>query len=128
MGTPDRFAEESRGSGRDGGEVLVCAPLPWQQLVDALGRVGGDPVENVTQPCLGVDAVELGGLGQGVDGGGAVTTVIGASKQPVLAAKGQFPFILPMSGRFAASIIAGIPISGWMLRSIAFCGGMMGRM
>ncbi len=36
----------------------------------------GDAAENVFEPGLGVDVVELGGGDQGVDGGGALATAI----------------------------------------------------
>jgi hypothetical protein len=35
--------------------------------VDPLGRVVGQPGEDVGEPSLRIDAVELGGLDQGVD-------------------------------------------------------------
>ena len=56
---------------------------------------------------LGVEAVELGGLDEGEDPGGACTTLVRAREEPVLAAEGDCPVILPMSGK-KLSITAGI--------------------
>ena len=80
-----QHAHKARRAGRSGGLVLRGGPIPGQKLVDALGRVGSEAREDVAEPSLGVDAVELGGLGQRVDGGGALATVIGAGEQPILA-------------------------------------------
>src|SRR5438067_36230 len=74
---------------RSGGLVLRGGPIPGQELVDALGRVGGEPREDVAQPCLGVETIELGGLGQRVDGGGALAAIVGTCEQPILAAEGD---------------------------------------
>ena len=51
----------------------------------------GDAAEDVAQIGLGVEAVELGGFDQGVDGGGAFAAGVGAGEQVVLAAQGQGP-------------------------------------
>ena len=64
------------GSRGDGGLVLRGGPVPGQELVDSLGRMGSEPGEDVAQPRLGIDVVELGGLGQAVDGSGALATVV----------------------------------------------------
>jgi hypothetical protein len=56
---------------------------------------------------LRVEAVELGTFNQRIDRGGAAAAGIGAGKQIILAANGNRPFILPMSGRRSRSIIAG---------------------
>ena len=40
------------------------------------------------EQCLGIDIVELGGLHQGVDDGGALAAAIGPAEQPGLATEG----------------------------------------
>ena len=68
------------------------------ELVDGVGEVG-----------FGVEAVELGGLDQGVKDGGALAACIGADKQEVLAADrdaAQQPLIqraYPKAAQFRAS-------------------------
>ena len=49
----------------------MLGDVPGQQFVDAVDRVVGDAGQDVAQIGLGIEAVELGGLDQGVDGGGA---------------------------------------------------------
>src|SRR5579862_1786985 len=71
---PSDVAVSASGSRRDGGLILRGGPVPGQELVDALGRMGSEPGEDVAQPRLGIDVVELGGLDQGVDGSGALAT------------------------------------------------------
>ena len=76
------------------------------------GRVVGDAGEHVGEIVLRVGPVELGGLDQGVDRGGAAAPGIGASEQVILAANRNRPVILPISGRRSRSIIAGTHIMG----------------
>jgi hypothetical protein len=65
--------------------------VPRQQLVDlALGMIG-DAGDGVAQPGFGIDLVELGGLDEAVDGGGAVAALIEACEQPVLATDRDAP-------------------------------------
>src|ERR1700741_5506051 len=45
--------------------------------------------EDVGEPSLRIDVVELGGLDQRVDHGGAVAALVGAGEGPVLAAHGD---------------------------------------
>lgn len=47
----------------------------------------GDAGEDIGEPGLRIDIVELGGLDEGVDDGGALAAAIGAAEQPCLAAK-----------------------------------------
>jgi len=67
----------------------------------------GDAGEPVGEVVLRVEAVELGALDQGVDCCGAAAAGIGAGKQVILAAEGNRPVILPISGRRSKSIIDG---------------------
>jgi len=64
-------------------------PGPRQQFVDALGRMVREPDRHVGQPGLRIDVVELCGLDQRVDGGGAVAARIRATEGPVAAADGD---------------------------------------
>jgi len=65
--------------------VTVRRPRPWEvghsllrsmlsvtprhEFVELCDLVVGDPSENIRQPCLWIDAVELGGLDQGIGDG-----------------------------------------------------------
>ena len=49
----------------------------------------GDAGEDVGEPGLGIDVVELGGDDQAVDDGGTLAAAIGAGEQPRLAAEGD---------------------------------------
>jgi hypothetical protein len=44
------------------------------------GGMIGQSGEHVREPSLWIDVVELGGLDQGVDGGGALATFVGTGK------------------------------------------------
>jgi hypothetical protein len=61
--------------------------------------MGSEPGQDVAEPGLGIDPVQLGGLDQGVDRGGSPAAVVGSGEEIVLAAEGNRPVILPMSGR-----------------------------
>lgn len=58
----------------------------------------------------GFDAVDLCGLDQGGDTPPCLSALVMSCKQRIFAIERQFPFILPMSGRFIVSIIDGMPI------------------
>lgn len=51
----------------------------------------GDAGQNVPEIGLGIEAVELGALDQGVDDGGALAAGVGAGEEPVLTADGERP-------------------------------------
>ena len=57
------------------------------------------PCEDIGEPGLRIDIVELGSLDQRIDGGSAPAAFVRASEGPVLATDGYCPFILPVSGR-----------------------------
>jgi len=59
---PGDVAVSAGGSRRDGGPVLRGRPAPGQEFVDALGRMGSEPGEDVGEPSGRIDAVELGSL------------------------------------------------------------------
>ena len=54
----------------------------------------GNTRQDVAEPSLRVDAVELGALGQGVDGGGSLGAAVRAREGPVVAAHGDAAFIV----------------------------------
>ena len=82
-------------------------PIPGQEFGNAPRRMVGDADEHVGEIVLRVETVELGTLDQGVDCSGAAASGIGAGKQIILAANGNRPVILPISGRRSKSIIDG---------------------
>ena len=49
----------------------------------------GDAGQDVAQVGLGIDAVELGRFGEGVDGGGTLATRVRSGEEIILAAKGD---------------------------------------
>jgi hypothetical protein len=59
---------------------------------------------------VGIDGVELAGLDQRRQHRPVLRPGVVAREEGVLSVQGQFPFILPMSGRFIVSIIDGMPI------------------
>ena len=85
------LAPRPAGSGCGLSLLLPRLPAPREQLVEPLGRVGGDAREQVAQVGLRIEAVELGGLDQGVDRRRPQAAVIGAGEQPVLAAERDGP-------------------------------------
>ena len=62
------------------------APIPGQQVADPPGGMIGQARQHVGKPGLRIDVVELGGLDQGVDGGGAAAAFVRAGEGPVVAA------------------------------------------
>src|SRR5258706_15558608 len=77
----------SAGSGRSLGLLLLGRPVPREQLVEPPGRVGSDAREQVAEVGLRIDAVELGGFDQAVEGGRPQAALVRAGEQPVLAAE-----------------------------------------
>src|SRR5687768_13436212 len=65
------------------------APVPRQQVRDLLGGMVGDPGEDVGQPGLWVDAVQLRGLDQGVDRRRPFATAVRAGEGPVAPTNGD---------------------------------------
>ncbi len=63
--------------------------VPWQQRVDAIGRVIGDAGQDVGEPGLRIDIVKLRGDDQAVQEGGAKAAAIGAGEQPGFSAESQ---------------------------------------
>jgi hypothetical protein len=68
----------------------------------------GNPGQHVGEPGLRIDVVELGSLDQREQHGSAFAAAIGTGEQPCLAAEGNYPSILPISGRMLKCFIAGM--------------------
>src|SRR5207302_1019562 len=60
--------------------------MPGEELVEAGDRMIGDPTQDVGEPGLWVDAVELSGLEHGEHRSSALAAAVRASEQPGLAA------------------------------------------
>src|SRR6266545_499300 len=58
-------------------------PIPGQELIEILNVVIVDAGQDVGEPSLGIDAVQLGGLNYR----GPLTAAVGAGEQPGLAAE-----------------------------------------
>ena len=72
----------------------------------------GDTAQHVGKPSLRIDAVEFRRADQGVHCSRSLTATVRAGEQVILAANGNRPIILPISGRRSRSIIAGTHIMG----------------
>ena len=77
--------------------------MPGQELLQPGSRVIIDPAEDIGEPGLRVDVVELGGLDQGEHRSGALAAPIRAGEEPSSAADGNRPVILPIWWRGPAS-------------------------
>lgn len=87
--------------------------IPGQQLVDiGLFVPRGDGCHGTSQIAMGFDSIEFAGFDQRRDNCPVLCPGIVTCEERVFAIEGQFPFILPMSGRFIVSIIDGMPILG----------------
>src|SRR5437762_611299 len=75
------------GYGSSSGSLIisVAIPIPGEKLIEAGDRMIGDATQDVCEPGLRVDAVELGGGDQGVHCGSALAAAIGPGEQPRLA-------------------------------------------
>ncbi len=67
----------------------LSTPVPGKQLVDAAGGMFGDTGEDVSQPGLWIDVVQLGRDDEAVEDAGALAAAVGAGKQPGLSAESQ---------------------------------------
>ncbi len=65
----------------------VGFPFPGEQFVEPVDGVVGDARDDVGEPCLGFDAVQPGGLDEGIEDGGAMVAGVGAGEEIVLAAE-----------------------------------------
>jgi hypothetical protein len=69
-----------------------------------------DAVEHVVEIGLRIEPFQFCGLDDCYGTCERFAASVGAREEPVLSAYAQFPFILPMSGRFIGFIIDGMPI------------------
>jgi hypothetical protein len=67
------------------GGRLGGRPVPGQKIGQPFGRIIGDAREHVMQIGLGIEAVQLGRLDQGIEDGRALGPEVGAGEQVVLA-------------------------------------------
>jgi len=72
---------------------------------------GGDLLQRALEPGVGLDVVHLAGLDERADTAPGARALVVAREQRILRGEFHRPFILPMSGRIASSIILGMPIS-----------------
>ncbi len=56
--------------------------MPWQQLINALGRMSGDPCYGIAEICLRIKAVVWGDFNDGVHDGGAIASTVRANEYP----------------------------------------------
>src|SRR5512133_1691653 len=77
--------------------LLWLADVPGKQVADAIDGVVGDAGKHVAEVGFWIEAVELGGLDQGIEGGGTITASVGPGKKVVFPAEGQRPD-LPFGG------------------------------
>ena len=77
-----------------------------------MGGMGGDTGEDISQPSLWIDAIDLGGDNKTVHGGCTLSAAIGPAEEPRFSSQGNLAAILPISGRMSSSIIAGIHCTG----------------
>ena len=81
-------------SGRDSFGVVFDGggggfPTPGQKLIDLAGGMIGELGEHMGEPGLGVDFVELAGLDQRKDSGGASPALVGAGEFPYAPSDGD---------------------------------------
>jgi len=65
--------------------------MPWQQLVDPLCRMIGETRQDIGEPGLRIDIVELARLDQRIDSRGSLTAGVGAGEGPVSTPDGYAP-------------------------------------
>jgi hypothetical protein len=87
----------------------------------------GDATEDVGEPGLWVDGVQLRCFDQGIGGRGRLAAALGADEKVVLAADGNRAVILPMSGRKLKSITAGMCFMGGAFAASIRSGALAGR-
>lgn len=64
-------------------------PIPREQLLEPSDRGDGDASEHVGEPRLWIDVIELGAHDQCCHEGGAISTAVGAGKEPCLPAQSE---------------------------------------
>ena len=76
---------------------LAVFPVPGQEFVEPALRRPGDAAEDIGEPGLRVDVVELGGADEGVHRRRPRAAAVGAGEQPRLSAQGN-PSERPFGG------------------------------
>ena len=66
-------------------------PVPRRQVVEPVDFVVRQPVEEIGDIGLRIEAAQLGGLDDGHDGGGVFSAAIGACEGPVASSDDQGP-------------------------------------
>ena len=64
------------------GLLPLGLPVPGEEFVQTGLRQVGDAVEDVGEPSLGVDVVQLGGADEGVHGRGPHAASVGPGEEP----------------------------------------------
>ena len=70
-------------------EPLLRNPIPGKKFVEPVLRGSRDPAENVGEPGLRIDVVELGSADEGIHGCGTPAAGVGAGEQPGASAQGN---------------------------------------
>ena len=76
--------------------VYSALIIPWEQLINPVDLVVCDAAEGIGEPGLRIDAVELGGLNQGIDDGGVFAATLGPHEHVILR-----PMAMPRMDRSA---------------------------
>ena len=58
----------------------MVSHIPGQEILDAIDRMVGDPLEYVVQIALRINVVELAGLDETVDDRRTITTAVGSKE------------------------------------------------
>ena len=78
----------------------MVIPVPGEQFGEAVDWMApGHTIYDVGEVSLRIEAVEFGAFQHGIEDCGAFAAGIGSKEQEILAGNGNYPFILPMSGR-----------------------------
>jgi len=86
----------------------LCGDVPWQQFVDAINRMIDNAAKHVAQISARFDVVQFAGRNERIHRRRAITAAVRPSEEEIAATDGQFPFILPISGKNLKSTIVGI--------------------
>jgi hypothetical protein len=76
--------------------VYSALIIPWEQLINPVDFVVGDPAEGIGKPSLWIDTVELCGLNQGIDDGCGFAPTLGPHEHVILR-----PMAMPRMDRSA---------------------------
>ncbi len=99
-----------------------------QKFTQSIVLVIMDAIKDVRQICLRIEAIHFRRLDDGQCTRQRFRSTVSTRKQPVAASYRQFPFILPMSGKFRAFITVGTPILVRMSGYLSPVSAVMGVM